>query len=172
LDGRGDIVARELDVGEKVGIQGRSAEGCDRIRAVATRRRDRNVVVFLKVDSRVLLRRVVGSAEKLPLRARVGGTNDVLSIAPLTIARAASITAAAASSSSGRANIEIPAVSVGVEPASSSTLRTVCSPARLLSRGRAIKAWATRRTRSGTGGTARAAAPTSTTSIEVAVAEE
>ena len=54
---------------------------------------DGDVVVFLEVDSGVLLRRVVGGTEELALNAGVGGARHVLAILPSTVSRASSLLA-------------------------------------------------------------------------------
>jgi hypothetical protein len=49
---------------------------------------DGNVVVIGKVDTGALLRGIVGNTEKLALKASIGGTRNVLAIAPLAVSRA------------------------------------------------------------------------------------
>ena len=89
LDGGGGLVAGELDVGDQVVIQGRVGEGVDGLGNVLAGGLDGDVVVVGEVDAGVLLGRVVGGTEQLDLDAGVGGTGDVLSVAPLAVAGAA-----------------------------------------------------------------------------------
>lgn len=90
LNGSRDLVAGHLNVAAKVLIQRRSGELVDRLGDVTTRGFDRDIVVLLKVDTGVLLGRIVGSAEELTLDTGVGGTRNVLSVPPLSVSRAAS----------------------------------------------------------------------------------
>jgi len=151
-------------------VKGRSTEAEDRLGRVAAGRSDRNVIILLKVDPRVLLRRVVGSTEQLLLGARVRGTNDVFSIAPLAVARAAGkVATTAGTSSTTSANIEGTAISVGVE-AAAALGRTGASsnPASLAgSRASSIKG----RARGTTWATSPVSA-SSTASIEIVVSDK
>jgi len=124
LDWSRNLVAGKLDVAEQVGVERGSAKRQDRLGRVASGRSDRNVVILLKVDSSVLLRRVVGSSKELALQTRVRRADNMLAIAPLTVSRASGIPAAAtttttSSSSSatttGRTNVHVAAVGIGVE---------------------------------------------------------
>jgi hypothetical protein len=168
LNRRGDLVPRKLDVGEQMGVQRGGGERQNRLRRVATGGRDGNVIVLLEVDASVLLRRVVGSTEQLALHARVGRANDVLSVAPLTIARAtSSVTGATAgTSSAGSADVEVATVGVRVETTTTTLMRATAGiPTRLLCGSGAIETRAT-----GTTGAASPVTPAAA-SIEVVVAE-
>lgn len=90
LDGGGDLVVGEFDVAAEVLIQRGSGELVNGLGNLVAGSLDRNVVVLLKVDTGVLLGRVVGGTEKFTLDTGVSRTGDVLSVAPLPIARAAS----------------------------------------------------------------------------------
>jgi hypothetical protein len=90
LDRCGDLVVSELDVAAQMLIQGRSGELVNGLRNILTGSLNGNVVVLLEVDTGVLLGRIVGSgAEKLALDTGVSRAGNVLSIAPLSIARSA-----------------------------------------------------------------------------------
>jgi hypothetical protein len=69
-------------------IQGRVGEPGDGLGNALTGGLDGDIVVLLEVDTRLLLRGIVGYTEELTLKTRVGGSWDVLSVFPLTIARA------------------------------------------------------------------------------------
>lgn len=64
-----------------------------------TRGLDGDIIVFLEIDARVLLRRIIGCAEKLTLNAGVRGTGDMFAVTPLAVARASSVAAATRSGS-------------------------------------------------------------------------
>ena len=112
LDRGGHLVPSELDVGEEVGVQRGVAEGEDGLRNITTSGCNGDVVVLLEVDTGVLLGRVVGGSEEVALNTGVGGARNVLSVAPLTIARTSGrvVTATAGAAASIRA-----AIGVGVE---------------------------------------------------------
>lgn len=91
LDGGGNLVVGELDVAAKVLVQGRSGELVDRLGDVLAGSLNGDVVVLLEVDTSVLLGRIIiGNTEKLTLDTGVSRTGNVLSVAPLSIARTAS----------------------------------------------------------------------------------
>jgi hypothetical protein len=90
LDRSGDLVVSELDVAAQMLIQRRSRELVNGLRNILTRSLNGDVVVLLEVDTGVLLGRIVGSgAEKLALDTGVSRARNVLSIAPLSVARSA-----------------------------------------------------------------------------------
>lgn len=97
LDGSRNLVAGHLDVAAEVLIQRGGGELVNSLGDIATGGLDGDVVVLLKVDTGVLLGRVVGSTKELTLDSRVRRAGNVLAVSPLSIARAAgSITTAAA----------------------------------------------------------------------------
>jgi hypothetical protein len=49
---------------------------------------DGNVVVVGKVDTGALLGGIVGNTEKFALKASIGGTRNVLAVAPLAVSGA------------------------------------------------------------------------------------
>lgn len=176
-----DSVASQVNVGDQMSVEGRSAEGGDGLGGVTAGRSDRNIIVLLEVDAGVLLGRVISGSEELAFGARVGRADDVLAVAPLAIAGATDsvATAAALGSAAGlSANVEVAAVGVGVE---ATALGATAPAALLLGRG-GIKAGAagdgtgrTSRTRGATGtGTipvaGRTGTRTSTAGVEVVVA--
>lgn len=119
----GDLVVSQFDVAAQVLIEGRCGELVDGFGNVVSGSLDRDVIVLLEVDAGVLLGRIVGSTEELTLNARVGGTRNVLSIAPLTIARAASSIVAAAA----RVAVEVAAtarVSASATPTTAAVVTT------------------------------------------------
>ena len=88
LDRGRDLVARQLDVQEQVRIQRRVRELVDRFGHLVSRGFNRDVVVLLKVDSGLLLGRVVRNTEQLTFKTLVGRPWSMLAIFPLAIARA------------------------------------------------------------------------------------
>jgi hypothetical protein len=96
LDRGGDLVVGEFDVAAEMLIQRRGGELGDGLGNVLTGSLDGDVVVLLEVDTGLLLGGVVENTEKLSLNARVGRARNVLSVAPLSIARTASSVVAAA----------------------------------------------------------------------------
>jgi hypothetical protein len=155
LDGSGHLVARERDVADQVIIQRRVGEGQDRLGNVMTGSLDGNVIVLLKVDTSVLLGRVVGSTEKLALNARVGRACNVLAVSPLTIARATGVAATATTSTRVAVSIAIEAGAVVIPAARTAAVL-------LLRSGREIGA-----TGSATGGGTTPAAGCRTSVISV-----
>lgn len=117
LDGSGDIVAGESNVGNEVVVQRRVGEGEDGLGHILAGSLNGNVIVLLEVDTGVLLGRVVGGAEELTLDSGVGRTGDVLAIAPLTIAGATVVEVTATTGTSAGTSASVAAVSVGVEAA-------------------------------------------------------
>lgn len=86
LDGSGDVVAGEVDVGDQVVVKRRVGEGGDGLGDALTGSLNGNVVVFLEVDTHLLLAGGnAGVTEQLALDARVGGTRHVLAIDPASI---------------------------------------------------------------------------------------
>lgn len=82
---------RQLDIAAQMFIQRGRAKLVNGLRDILTRSFDGNVVILFEVDTGVLLGRVIdGSTEKLPLDTWVGRARDVLSVPPLSVARAAS----------------------------------------------------------------------------------
>jgi hypothetical protein len=86
LDGRGDVVASELDVGDEVVVERRVGEGDDRLGDTLSRGLNRNVVVVAKVDTH---RRygigILGFSEEFTLDARVVRARHVLAINPASV---------------------------------------------------------------------------------------
>jgi hypothetical protein len=80
----------QLNVADEMFVQGRAGELESRLGHVTTRGFDGDVVVLLEVDTSVLLGGVIDGTEELTLNAGIGGARDVLAIAPLPIAGAAS----------------------------------------------------------------------------------
>lgn len=72
---------------------------------------NRNIVVLLKVNASVLLRRVVGSSKELAFDTGVGRARNVLSVNPLAVARASSSVSCVATAAAASR------VAVGVETA-------------------------------------------------------
>jgi len=91
LDGGRDLVARELNVADKVVVERRVGEGGDGLGNALTAGLDRDIVVLLEVDTAVLDVGVVGDTEQLALNTRVGRTGDVLAVFPLAVARTAGL---------------------------------------------------------------------------------
>jgi hypothetical protein len=107
-------------------IKRRVGELQDGLGHIMTGGLDGNVVVLLEVDAGMLLRRILGSSEQIPLQARVGGARDVLAVAPLAIARATRKVAATAATGSRRSTTAAGvAVRVGVKAAAAAT---ACTP--------------------------------------------
>ncbi|TFB02208.1 hypothetical protein CCMA1212_005838 [Trichoderma ghanense] len=98
LDRSGHLVAGHLNVAAQVLVQRGGGELVDGLGDVTARGFDGDIVVLLKVDTGVLLGRVVGSAKELALDTRVRRARDVLAVSPLSVSRAASsvVTAAVA----------------------------------------------------------------------------
>jgi hypothetical protein len=88
LDRGGDNIAGELNVGDQVVVQRGVGELSNGLGDVVTGGLNGNVIVVGKVNTSLLLGGVVGNTEQLTLHAGVGGTGNVLAVAPLAIARA------------------------------------------------------------------------------------
>lgn len=88
LNGSRDLVAGHLDVTAKVLVERGGSELGDRLGDVATRGFNRDIVILLKVDTGVLLGRIVGGAKELTLDTGVSWAGNVLSVSPLSISRA------------------------------------------------------------------------------------
>jgi hypothetical protein len=91
LDRGGDNIAGELNVGDQVVVQRGVGELSNGLGDVVTGGLNGNVIVVGKVDTSLLLGGVVGNTEQLTLHAGVGGTGNVLAVAPLAIARATAL---------------------------------------------------------------------------------
>jgi hypothetical protein len=96
-------------------VQGRVAEGKDRLRHVLARGLNRDVVVLLKVDTGVLLGWIIGGTEELALKARVGRARHVFSILPATIPRAPSLSSTTSTTSTTSTMPAGAGIRVGVE---------------------------------------------------------
>jgi hypothetical protein len=88
----GDLVSGELDVAQKMVVQGRVRETGDGLGNTLTGSLNGDIVVLLEVDTRVLLGGVVGHAEEVALETLVGRARNVLAVLPLTIAGSTSPT--------------------------------------------------------------------------------
>jgi hypothetical protein len=86
LDRSRNDIAGKLDVGNQVVVQRRVGELGDRLRDIISGGLNGNIIVVGEVDSSLLLRGVVGHSEQLALQASIGGTRNVLAVAPLAIA--------------------------------------------------------------------------------------
>jgi hypothetical protein len=96
LHGCGDLVTGELNVAEQVVVERGVCETCDGLGDALAGSLNGDVVVLLEVDTSLLLGGVVGHAEELALNTGVRGAGDVLAVLPRTVARAACVSAAAA----------------------------------------------------------------------------
>jgi len=119
LDRGGDNIAGELNVGDQVVVQRGVGELSNGLGDVVTGGLNGNVIVVGKVDTSLLLGGVIGNTEQLTLHAGVGGTGNVLAVAPLAIARATAllststtVVAATIRSISGAARAEVGGVSI------------------------------------------------------------
>jgi hypothetical protein len=106
-------------------IQRRSGELVDGLGDVTTRSFDRDVVVLLKVDTGVLLGRIVGSTKKLTLDTGVWGAGNVLSVPPLSISRAASSLATTAVATFITTTTTAARVASATAPAATTTATTI-----------------------------------------------
>jgi hypothetical protein len=122
LNRGGHSVAGKPDVADEVVVQRRVGEVQDGLRNILARSLDRDIVVLLEVDAAVLLGRIIGGAEEVPLHTRIGRAGNVLAVAPLTVARPASITAA--TTAGGITAGTWVAISVRVEAAAAASSRT------------------------------------------------
>jgi hypothetical protein len=95
----------------------------NRLGNILARRLNGNVVVLLEVDARVLLRWVIGSTEELALNTRVGGSRNMLSFAPLSVARASSVATAFVASTAS--TTRVPATTTTAIPTSTTIIRKV-----------------------------------------------
>jgi hypothetical protein len=78
----------KLDVAEKMIIQRRVGElGC-RLWDIMSRGFNRNIIVFLEIDTGLLLGWVINDAEEFALQTGIGRTWNVLAVTPLTITTA------------------------------------------------------------------------------------
>jgi len=125
LDGGGDLVVGHLDVAAQVLVQRRSGELVDSLGNILTRGLNGNVVVLLEVDTGVLLGRIIDSTEKLTLDAGVSRTGNVLSVAPLSVARA---TGSVVAATTARVTVEV-AASARVSSAATPTTSAVATAA-------------------------------------------
>ena len=113
----------QLNIANEMLIQRRIAKREDGLRNIVARSFDGNVIVLLKIDARVLLGRIIGSAKQLTLDAGVSRACNVFAIAPLAIARATSVATTATASSAVAAVATVSAltrIGIGVK-----ALRTV-----------------------------------------------
>lgn len=92
---------------------------------VTTRSLDRDVVVLLKVDTGVLLGRIVGSTKKLALDTDVLGARNVLSVPPLSISRAASSVATTAVATFMTSSAATARVASATAPAATTTTAVI-----------------------------------------------
>jgi hypothetical protein len=125
LDGGGDLVVGHLDVAAQVLVQRRSGELVDSLGNILTRGLNGNVVVLLEVDTGVLLGRIIDSTEKLTLDTGVSRTGNVLSVAPLSVARA---TGSVVAATTARVTVEV-AASARVSSAATPTTSAVATAA-------------------------------------------
>ena len=112
LDGCGDLVARELDVAQKVLVERGVGESGNGLGDTLAGSLNGDVIVLLEVDTSLLLRGIVGYTVELTLDTGVGRARNVLAILPLSITRAAGRASAATAWFS---------VSIGVECAGINT---------------------------------------------------
>jgi hypothetical protein len=120
-------------------IERRVAERQDRLGDVVARSLHRNVVVFLKVDARVLLRGVVRRAKQLALDARVGRAGNVLAVAPLAIAGTTVVAIVLAIATAAAATTTSVATAAATAVAGAATATTVSAES-AAARSRAVKA--------------------------------
>jgi hypothetical protein len=90
LYGCGNLVSGEFDVAQEMVVERGVREACDGLWHALAGSLDGNIIVFLEVDTGLLLGGVVGDTEELALNAGVGWAWDVLAVLPLTITRATS----------------------------------------------------------------------------------
>jgi hypothetical protein len=83
-----DSVSGEFDVGEQMVVERWVGESEDRFRDIVPGSFNGDVVVVGKIDTSVALVRVAGDAEEFTLGLEVLGTWNMLSITPLSVARA------------------------------------------------------------------------------------
>lgn len=91
---------------------------------VTTRGFDRDLVVLLKVDTGVLLGRIVGSTKELTLDTGVLGAGNVFSVPPLSVSRAASSVATTAVAAFITASAATARVASATSPAATATTTT------------------------------------------------
>lgn len=119
LDGGGNLVVSKLNVAEQMVIERRVGELQDRLRNIVSRGFDGNVVVLLEVDTGLLLQGVVGNTEELTLHSGVGGSRNVLSLAPLAVTTTTSGDSGASTSASTRVTVGVGVESLRLLPATS-----------------------------------------------------
>lgn len=106
LDGSRDLVASQVDVADEVVIERRVGEDVDGLGNALTGSLDGDVIVFLEVDTSLLLAGRVGrNAKEFALNALVGRAGHVLAVDPASIARATVL--AAASAAAGCAAVSV-----------------------------------------------------------------
>lgn len=108
-------VSGKRDVGNQVVVQRRVGEGEDGLGHVLTRGLDGDVVILLKVDTSVLLGRIILGTEELALNARVGRARHMFSVMPATIPGASSCASAASAASAATSVRTGTGIRVGVE---------------------------------------------------------
>jgi hypothetical protein len=80
----------KLDILDEMVIERRVRELENWFRDIVSRSFDGDIIVFLEVDTGLLLGWVICDAEKLTLHTRIGWAWDVFAITPLSISRATS----------------------------------------------------------------------------------
>lgn len=110
--GRSGVVC-ELNVAEKMIVEGRIRESIHRLRDILAASLNRNVIVVGKVDTGLLFAGIVGDTEEFPLHFGICGSGNMLSISPLSLSCATSCASAVAASVA--ATVTWSTVCVGVE---------------------------------------------------------
>jgi len=126
LDWSWHLVMGELDVSDQMIVKRRVGEPENGLRNVGTGSLDGDIVVFLEVDTSLLLGWVICNTEKLTLDTWVGRASNVLSITPLSITATAcwSTTAAAATGSWVTISIAVESLGLAVVIPSTTTSST------------------------------------------------
>ena len=138
LDGSRDLVVGQLNVADKVVIQGRLGKLEDGLRDVAAGCLNRNVVVLLEVDTSLLLGGIIRNTKELALHTGVGRASDVLAITPLSITGAASGVVTAAATVAAALTAALTAMAVLVTTIASTTT-TAPSAAAVVLLGRRVR---------------------------------
>lgn len=122
LDGGGHLVPSHLDVGDQVVIKRWVTEGQDRLGNIMSGSLDGDVIVLLEVDAGVLLGGIGRGAEELTLHAGVSRARNVLSVAPLPIAGAPSVSSSTTTTTAAGVVTRVATVSIGVETSLGTTV--------------------------------------------------